>query len=36
MSDQESILKAKIESGTKRANVGSEGHVCGICHIGQV
>jgi hypothetical protein len=37
MFDQESILKAK--SGREvmmMVNVGSDGHVCGICHIGQV
>jgi hypothetical protein len=36
MLDQENILKTKRESGKKMANAGSKGHVCLICHIGQV
>ena len=36
MLGQESILKAKRESGKQMVNIGREGLVCLICRIGQV
>ena len=35
MLGQETILKAKRESGKQMVNIGSEGFVCLICRIGQ-